>query len=139
MRARVSGEWRCQPPEVTSVFCKGCVFLDFRLCLQWHSSSCALLVMHTWAWALAWEGLDLRGRCDSTMFNQVVELKGISSEQGIHFFEGAGQGEAAGQGRPGRIFAKGVCIHHPIGFLKVSPLPPNFFRQSMSERECSSG
>ena len=99
----------------------------FNLDLKWHSNSCALLVMHTWAWAWAWEGLDLRGRGDSTMFNQVVEFKGISSEQGIHFFEGVGKGEAAGQGRPGNVFAKGVCIHHPIGFLKVSPLPAKFF------------
>ena len=36
MRARVSSEWRCQPPEVTSVFCKGCVCLYFKLCLGIH-------------------------------------------------------------------------------------------------------
>ena len=58
MCARVSGEWRRQPPEVRSVFCKGCVCLDFQLCLQWHSSSCAFVVLNTlaWAWAWAWQG-----------------------------------------------------------------------------------
>ena len=98
----------------------------FNLYQKLHSNSCTLLVMHTWAWAWAWEGLDLCGRCDSTMFNQLVEFKGISSEQGIHFFEGVGKGEAAGQGRPGKSFAKGVCIHVPIGVLKVSHLPQRF-------------